>query len=80
MTVAKRLETCLVTLMGLEQALRSKALHSAGEKQTGDFEKASGMISETVGELKDQLRQIINKEPQYASSEGAMAPWEGEIH
>ncbi len=80
MTVANRLETCIITLMGLEQDFRTKTAQTQDEKMTRDFDDASRMIEITIKELRGRLRQVIRDEPQYVASDGVMAPWEGEIH
>ncbi len=77
MTVASKLETCIVNLLGVQTDLLTQELASQDERIKETYRQASRGVADVVSELKGRLREIIREEPQYASSEGVLRPWDG---
>lgn len=77
LTIAKRLETTIVNLMGVQADLRAMAATAGDPNTENTYRSCAQEVSAMVGDLKARLRTLIREEPQYASSEMILAPWEG---
>lgn len=77
MTVATRLQTTLISAMGLQSDLLMQAANETNPEVQILLREAAEEIALVSTHLRQRLRQLVVAEPQYANVEQILDLWDG---
>lgn len=77
MTVAKRLQTTLISAMGLQSDLLVQAANEPNPDLQLLWREVASDIATVATHLRQRLRQLVVAEPQYSSVEQVLDLWDG---